>query len=125
MFRSKALPDTDDRGKKQKTEGRRTALRLGVCAALLLSAVALSRMQGKDGAASGGLWAVFGRGTRAEEVFTAVGRGAAGELGAGAITEAGGKETDAEGGMTEAGENWWEAVEAPAGIVVRIFADGQ
>lgn len=125
MFRSKDLPGTDDQNKKQKAESRRAALRLGVCAALLLSAVALSRMQGEESAASGGLRAVFGRGTRAEKVFTAVGRGAAGEFGAGAVTEAGGKETKAESGITEAGENWWEAVEAPAGIIVRIFADGE
>lgn len=125
MFRSGDFPGMDDQSKKQKAESRRTVLRLGICAALLLGAVALSRMEEGNSAASDGLRAVFGHGTRAEKVFTAVGRSAAGEMRAGAVTEAGGKEAKTEGGIAEAGKNWWEAVETPAGIVVRIFADGE
>ena len=106
-------------------ESRRSIVRLGLCAAILLSAVALSRLQGTDDTEFRHMVNIFGHGgNRAEAVFIAVGRSAAPDWGVGKITEVGGEaEKRPDGG--DPAEELWQSVETPAGITVRPFTDGK
>lgn len=125
MDRSKALPSSEQRKKGSLRERRRTVIRLSFCAAILLTAVVLSRIQSSNGATLGDIREIFGRGGRIETVFTAVGRGVAGDMAIGGVTEAGGKEAKAETETADAAGELWESVEVPMEITVRPFVDGE